>query len=210
MADRHAYHNLKILAQIEQSPRLTNRILARKLGVSVKLAHGLLGNLVTKGLLHIRKRHSRRWDYFLTAKGIAEKARLTYHFVEFSMQFYREARRRSAEVLADLSRRGVRSVALLGATELAEIASLGAGERGIEIVDVFDGARSGRAFLGVTVRPLAEMNDTRADAILMTAFDPAHPMARDYFPAGAPRNTRLVWIFGDSITTLETEKEPAQ
>jgi len=193
--DRHAYHNYQILEHVEQKQRVTNRVMARKLDVSVKLAHELLGKLVRKGLLHVRKQHARRWDYFLTPQGMAEKARLTYQFLDFSMQFYREARRRSAEALSTLSKSGARTVAFLGATELAEIATLGAQEWGLEILDVFDGERAGLPFLGRTVRPLSEVGACKADGILVTAFDPAEPMARHYLPPGAEQDTRLVWIF---------------
>ena len=107
---------------MEETPRVTNRAIASKLGVSVKLAHELLGKLVSKGLLHVKKHHARRWDYFLTPRGLAEKARLTYEFLDFSFQFYREARRRSADLIAKLKQAGVKSVAFLGTGELAEIA----------------------------------------------------------------------------------------
>src|SRR3990172_8324088 len=118
--DKHAYHTFQILEHVEKTPLLTNRRLANKLNVSVKLAHSLLTQLVTKGLLHIRKRNSRRWDYFLTPQGIAEKARLTYEFLDFTMQFYREARKRSAQVLSQLKKEGVERIAFLGVSELAE------------------------------------------------------------------------------------------
>ena len=106
-------------------------------------------------MLDIRKHHSRRWDYFLTPKGIAEKARLTYEFMDFTMQFYREARRRSSEVLAQARKSGVTRVAFLGASELAEIAYLGIQEQKLQLVDVFDDARAGQEFLGLKVRPVS-------------------------------------------------------
>jgi len=193
--ERHAYHHYRILEHVEQTPRVTNRVIARKLDVSVKLAHDLLTNLVKKGLLHIAKRHARRWDYFLTPSGLAEKARLTCEFLDFSLQFYREARRRSAEALAQASKERVRKVAFLGATELAEIAALGAREWNIEIVDVFDDAKAGQSFLGLTVRPVAELASTRARRILVTAFDPKEPMSRRYLPGGAKDDGRFMWIF---------------
>jgi len=67
--DRHAYHTLQILDHVEKTPLLTNRRVASKLDVSVKLAHALVKQLVQKGMLDIRKHHARRWDYFLTPKG---------------------------------------------------------------------------------------------------------------------------------------------
>jgi len=203
--DRHAYHTFQILDHVEKTPVVTNRLLAAKLNVSVKLAHGLLRQLVKKGLLHIHKRNSRRWDYFLTPQGIAEKARLTCEFLDFTMQFYREARRRSARVMAALRNEGVERIAFLGATELAEIAYLGLQEHRLNLVDVFDDDRAGREFLGIRVSPVREMDETSAQRILVTAFDPALPMGERYVPeaaaellrseAGGSLEGRLVWVF---------------
>ncbi len=199
--DKHAYHVLQILDHVETTPLVTNRSLARKLNVSVKLAHELLTKLVNKGLLHVKKHHARRWDYFLTPRGIAEKARLTYEFLGFSMQFYREARRRSAELLAELKRQGVRKVAFLGVGELAEIVYLGVCELGMEIVDVFDAEAAGKTFLRLRVRPARELRGSTAERIIVTAFDPKLPMGPDYLPDDAPDDDRLVWVF--------TREEPA-
>ena len=204
--DRHSYHTFQILDHVEKTPLLTNRRVATKLGVSVKLAHALLTLLVQKGMLDIRKHHSRRWDYFLTPKGIAEKARLTFEFMDFTMQFYRDARRRSSEVLAQVRKSGVTRVAFLGASEMAEIAYLGIQEQKLLLVDVFDDARAGQEFLGLTVRPISDMPLSAAEKVLVTAFDPALPMGRNYLPPGlvsaaengedtSHANPRLIWVF---------------
>jgi predicted transcriptional regulator len=210
--DRHDYHTLQILDHVENTPLVTNRKVASKLDVSVKLAHALLRQLVQKGMLSIQKRHSRRWDYFLTPKGIAEKARLTYEFMSFTMQFYRAARRRSSEVLAQARKSGVTRVAFLGVSELAEIAYLGVQEQKLQLVDVFDEERAGQEFMGVKTRPVAEMPGSAAEKILVTAFDRTMPMGERYLPPaiaraapGFPASTgesrlkndpRLIWIFG--------------
>ena len=151
--DRHAYHTLQILDHVEKTPLVTNRKVATKLDVSVKLAHALAQAACPEGDAEYPKHHSRRWDYFLTPKGIAEKARLTYQFMDFTMQFYREARRRSSEVLAQARKAGVRRVAFLGVSELAEIAYLGIQEQKLQLVDVFDDARAREKFLGVEGPP---------------------------------------------------------
>ena len=205
--DRHAYHTLQILDHVEKTPLLTNRRVASKLDVSVKLAHALVKQLVQKGMLDIRKHHSRRWDYFLTPKGIAEKARLTYEFIDFTMQFYREARRRSSEVLAQARKSGVTRVAFLGASELAEIAFLGIQEQRLQLVDVFDDALAGQKFLGLPVRPVSELPLSAAEKVLVTAFDRTLPMDRHYLPPGvgpaagngedhSHADPRLMWVFG--------------
>jgi predicted transcriptional regulator len=214
--DRHDYHTLQILDHVETTPLVTNRKVATKLDVSVRLAHALLRQLVQKGMLNIQKLHARRWDYFLTPKGIAEKARLTYEFMDFTMQFYRAARRRSSEVLAQARKSGVTRVAFLGVSELAEIAYLGVQEQKLQLVDVFDDARAGQEFMGVKARPLAEIPASAAEKILVTAFDRTMPMSEHYLPPAIARaetgqpasargeerlknDPRLLWVFGPQL-----------
>ncbi|MCK4375287.1 MAG: hypothetical protein KAX19_08160, partial [Candidatus Brocadiae bacterium] len=175
--DSQRYYELKILEQVEAAPELPRRAAASKLGVSVKLAHKLLSGLVERGMLHVTKENSRHWRYFLTPEGLAEKARLTREFIEFSFEFYREARRRSARACRDLSEAGFRRVAFLGLGELAEICYLGVQEWGLELVEVFDRARAGRQFFGCRVRPIEEAPESEAERIIVTSFDPRNPMS---------------------------------
>ena len=115
--DQSEYHQLEILKSVDESPHLNNRKAASKLGVSVKLAHKILGTMVSKGYLSIKKENSRSWNYFLTPNGIMEKGRLTMSFFQFSMQFYKGARRKSASLCRKLSEQGKKTVILLGAGE---------------------------------------------------------------------------------------------
>jgi DNA-binding MarR family transcriptional regulator len=194
--DRNALYELDILRAVEQDCRLTNRSVARQLGVSLKLAHQLLARMVEKGLLHVRVVHARRWDYFLTPQGLAEKTRLTLEFLEFSMRFYREARRRSADLCLSLRRHGVRTVAFLGAGDLAEIAYLGVRESELSLTEVYDDTASRGRFMAVPVRPLQSVAQTRADAVVVCCYDARAPMREGFLPPGVPRHPRMHWIFG--------------
>ena len=148
---------LELLKQVEESPLLNNRMVASKLGCSVKLAHDLLNKIATKGLVNIKKHHSRRWDYFLTPKGITEKARLTYEFLDFSMQFYREARKRSSQLCKDLKEKGINKVVFIGAGDLAEIVYLGVKEWDLELTEVY--ADTGKKnFMDVELKPYSDFN----------------------------------------------------
>jgi DNA-binding MarR family transcriptional regulator len=194
--DPERYYELKILEHVADRPELPRRVAASELGVHVKLAHKLLTGLVERGLLHVRKENPRRWRYFLTPRGVAEKARLTQEFIEFSFQFFGEARRRSAQVCRDLSEAGVHRVAFLGLGELAEIAYLGVREWGLELVEVFDRRQSGKMFFGCTVRPLEALAECKAERIVVTTFDPKRPMSPGYLPEPVSADPRMVWIFG--------------
>jgi hypothetical protein len=194
--DPHALHELDLLRTVEQDCRLTNRSAARKLGVSLKLAHQLLARMVERGLLHVRVIHARRWDYFLTPRGLAEKTRLTLEFLEFSMRFYREARRRSSSLCRELHRRGVRSVAFLGAGDLAEIAYLGVREWDLNLSAVYDDAAAPGPFLGLPVERFDAVTGTRAEAVVVCCYDARAPMREGFLPPAVTRPARLYWIFG--------------
>lgn len=192
----NALHELDLLRTVEQDCRLTNRIAARKLGVSLKLAHQLLARMVEKGLLHVRVVHARRWDYFLTPRGLAEKTRLTLEFLEFSMRFYREARRRSSSLCKELRRRGVRSVAFLGAGDLAEIAYLGVREWDLNLCAVYDDAAAPGPFLGLPVQRFDGLAGTTAGAVMVCCYDARAPMREGFLPPAVTRQAGLYWIFG--------------
>jgi hypothetical protein len=211
IVDSHAYYDLQILNHLEQAPYTTNRVAAAKLGVSVKLTHSVLKGLIRRGCIHVRKRDGRSLYYLLTPKGIAEKVRLTYAFLDFSTQFYREARRRSSEVCKGLALAGVKAVAFLGCGDLAEISYLGVKEHGLVLTEVFDDAAAGRMFLGLVVKPVSEVfpketmhGQARFERVLVTAYDPTQPARRRYLPPGVAPDERLVWVFDSGEMVEET------
>lgn len=193
--DKNALLELEILKHVEQTPRLNNRMAARKLGVSVRLAHEILKKMVSKGLLHVKKEHARRWDYFLTPHGISEKSRLTYEFLDFSFHFYREARKRSAQLCRDLAENGVKRIAFLGAGEMAEIVYLGVVEWGLRLIEVYDGEKHGQRFMSHYVKPITELPMADCDKLIVCLYYKPHPMTANYLPDGVQRDPRMVWVF---------------
>ncbi len=207
--DGHAYYEFKILEHLEESPVITHRMAADKLGVSVKLTHSLMRGLIKRGWIHATRKDGRSLYYFLTPQGIAEKVRLTYEFVRFSHQFYKQARRRSSEVCRDLAIAGVRRIAFLGCGDLAEISYLGVSEHGLKLVAVFDDDHAGEAFLGLAIKPSSSLPPGRLagddgstvsrsndfERVLVTSFDPAFPLKEHYLPPGLEADERFVWVF---------------
>ena len=198
------YHELEILKEVEESPLLNNRKAASKLGVSVKLAHEVLSRMVKKGLLHIKKEHSRRWDYFLTPKGLAQKARLTLSFLDFSMQFYREARRKSASLCRNMSESGVKEVILLGANELSEIVYLGMQEWGLYLDKVLDfNVAEGQKFMGVEVGSADNLSEYKGKDIIVCFSDPVEPLKEKFLPEGIEEMEGMRWVFEEFTRDCE-------
>ena len=191
--DQTEYHELEILKSVKEDSHLNNRKAASKLGVSVKLAHTILNRMVSKGLLKIKKENSRKWHYFLTPNGIMEQARLTMSFFDFSMQFYKEARKLSAQLCRQLAEEGKKDIILLGAGEMAEITYLGIQEWNLNLVDVIRLQNEPDKFMGLTT--VDSCPDNEHDAIIVCTYDPLEPMAKNYVPEGIKKSEKMVWIF---------------
>jgi EPS-associated MarR family transcriptional regulator len=83
---------LRVLRLLERTPHLTQRELARELGVSLGKANYCLSALLSKGFVKVQNfRHSknkRGYVYLLTPEGVAAKASLTRHFLARKREEY--------------------------------------------------------------------------------------------------------------------------
>src|SRR3979409_517682 len=97
--DIEAHRDLKLLEAVEQDSRVTQRSLANKLGMALGLTNIYLKRLVRKGYVKCVNVQSNRLRYLLTPTGIAEKTRLTFEFMEYSLVLYRQVRQHLRAVL---------------------------------------------------------------------------------------------------------------
>lgn len=167
---------LGLLSAVERDSALTQRHLARELGIALGLANAYLRRCAKKGLIKVRQAPLNRYAYYLTPRGFAEKSRLTAEYLTVSLDFFRRARRDCAALLAACDARGWRRVALAGAGELAEIALLGATETAVEIVAVIEPAGPRRCAGRPVVADLAAALALPLDAVIIT--DTRAPQAR--------------------------------
>ncbi len=195
--EKNQLFELEILKHVEDDARLNNRLVASKLGCSVKLAHELLRKMVDRGCLHIKKLHARRWDYFLTPKGIAEKARLTREFISFSRYFYHEARKASSMLCRCLAERRCKTVGFIGTGDLAEIFYLGVKEWNLEVKAVYADTRD--KFLGIPVKEFSELVCADVDALIICTYDEHNPMLKFELPAGITRTDKMYWLFDEEF-----------
>ena len=142
---------LELLDAIGKRSDISQRHLARHLGVALGLANSYLKRCIRKGLIKIRQAPANRYLYYLTPKGFAEKSRLTAKYLSISFDFYRQASASCTRVLEGCAARGWRRVLLCGVSDLAEIASLRALETDVEIVGVYDADSEQTRFVGLDV-----------------------------------------------------------
>lgn len=158
---------LELLASVEANRHVSQRTLATRLGIAVGLANGYLRRCVRKGWIKMSKAPARRYAYYLTPKGFAEKSRLTAEYLTISFDFFRNARTECLRAFRAAEARGLRRIVLYGAGELAEIATLAARETEIEFVAILAPGRNERELAGLPV--VADLDDAGDfDAVLLT------------------------------------------
>jgi EPS-associated MarR family transcriptional regulator len=83
---------LKVLREIKESPELTQREIAARLGISVGKANFLVKSLVGRGFVKAsnfkNSNNKVSYLYVLTPQGIEAKARATYRFLRQKMEEY--------------------------------------------------------------------------------------------------------------------------
>lgn len=137
-----------LLSAVDDAEQHTQRSLASQLDMALGLANALLRRCVSKGLIKIQTAPARRYAYYLTPKGFAEKSRLVAEYLATSLNFFRHARSQYEDSFQLLLARGITRVAIAGNGELAEIALLSASSIGVTIAAVIAPGRNIEQFHG--------------------------------------------------------------
>ena len=110
----------RVLRALQDNPRLTQRELSERLGVSLGATNFVLRALMDKGAIKIRnfRGNTRKlsYAYILTPNGLAEKASLTARFLERKQKEYESLKAEIEAVSKELEQE------TLPATDAASIA----------------------------------------------------------------------------------------
>ena len=145
------YRSFLLLSELSGDERLSQRELARRLGIALGLVNSYLKNLVAKGFVRVNNFPKNRYAYLLTPTGFTEKSRLAYQHLSYFSGLYTVARQDYLKLFRRLAAEGVKGVAFCGIDEVAEIAYLSLKETGMELDLAMDAAAVGRKFMDRSV-----------------------------------------------------------
>lgn len=165
---------LGLLESVERGGQQSQRRVASELGVALGLVNAYLKRCVNKGLVKVRSTPARRYAYYLTPHGFAEKSRLTLEYLSGSLSLFRQAKKGCTEALIAARKRGCARLAVLGANELAEIAAICSLDLGITIAAVVDAQSDLARFIGVPVVKSFDAVGDSIDALLVADLTATH------------------------------------
>lgn len=169
---------LGLLDAVEQDRAQSQRHLAAELGIALGLVNAYLKRCVKKGLVKVRGAPARRYAYYLTPQGFAEKSRLTVEYLSYSFGFFRQAKTDCSELFRAAKSRGVRTILLAGESDLAEIAALCTMEHGIDIVGLVQDDSAKSEFMGAPIFPSFGAVTVPFDCVLVTSVTDAHAVSK--------------------------------
>jgi DNA-binding MarR family transcriptional regulator len=159
---------LGLLESVQRGDIYSQRRLASDLGIALGLVNAYLKRCVTKGLVKVGEAPARRYAYYLTPQGFAEKSRLTVEYLSYSFSLFRQAKNDCTAVLQVALARDLKQIAFVGVSDLAEIAAICSLDCGIASVAIIDGHSELARFAGMPVVKCFENVDSRVDAVLIT------------------------------------------
>ena len=166
--DQH--RRLQILDALSSDDSLTQRDISSRLGMALGLANSYIKNLISKGYITVKSIPPRRFAYYLTPKGFAEKTRLTYDLLHDYTRIYREARNSLKILFSELEATGMKQVVFAGADEVAEIAYITLHEMDIALAGVVDDELAGKKFFGSDVRRIEDIAGMTYDCVVVTSY----------------------------------------
>ncbi len=194
--DVQGRRDLQLLTEVERDAAITQRSLAEKLGVALGLTNLYLKRLARKGYIKITTLPHHRIKYLLTPSGLAEKTRLTYEYMRYSLSYYRDMREQLRRVLADVSRAGAKRVVVYGTGELAELAYLSIREMDVTLVGFVDG-NDRRAFLSYPVWPVETLREWEFDALVIAELEGVKHLRAKLVRQGIP--ARKIFSLGPVV-----------
>jgi DNA-binding Lrp family transcriptional regulator len=197
--DVESRRDLQLLEALEQESRITQRSLASRLGIALGLTNLYLKRLIRKGYVKCVTVAPNRLVYSLTPRGMVRKGRLTYEFMKYSLDFYRDARQHLRRSLVQAVAEEKR-IAVYGTGDAAELVYLLIRDMGLELVAVFDAAADGQ-FLGLPVRPLSEHAGVTYDVFIVAVLER---------PAGTVKLLRQAGVPDDKVLMLRPDWSAAR
>jgi hypothetical protein len=201
----YEHHVRRLLDAFELEAEVSQRSLAKQLGVALGLTNLLVKHLVGKGWVRANRIRPNRMRYLLTPAGILEKTRMSRAYFENSLQFYREARDRIRQRFSTLSANwptdgapsAPKRIVFYGAGEVAEIGFVCLVETDLQLIGVVDSDRT-KPFFGLTVSSREDIeglavNGQPFDVVVVMSFGNPDALRHDVLGLRLPVD-RVFWL----------------
>jgi len=164
--------DLRLLEELERNPIISQRELSHKFGIALGVTNACLKRMARKGLIRIRGLNHRKIGYYLTPKGFAEKAKLSFHLISYIVQHYSELKKIISQRLLEMQADGLQRIAFYGVSDEMEVAYVTLQGVNLKLVGIVedDEKMTSRIIFGYEIEPVSRVQELKPDGILITSL----------------------------------------
>jgi len=164
--------NLQLLEEVSKDSAISQRKLSTRLGVALGVTNACLKKMVKKGHIKVKGINHKRIAYYLTPEGFTEKTRLTYHFLQHTVTYYKNLKKNITSKLEEISKTGAKRILFYGAGEVMEVAYICLNETSLELIGIIDDSEAKQAskLFGYTIHGPEAISHLRPDIVLITSI----------------------------------------
>ena len=159
--DNRSKAELELIAALENDHKVSQTALAKRLGIAAGLVNILMKRAVNRGFVKMTQIPARRYAYYLTPTGFAEKAKLVMRYLDNSLNLYRKLRVEYRDIFNALEAKGVCEVVLVGDEDIGEIAIMASFDTNITIKTLVNPASNKKKIGPVPVTNTLSKNYSR-------------------------------------------------
>ncbi len=185
---------LAILDALRHDSGLSQRDLARRLGLSGAVVNQHLRELQERGLIRFEARNGKSYRYIPTPEGEDVHAEMARGFSGEAIRIYSALKRQVGDRLQELARRDIKRIALFGASETCEVALSSLVPMPVKVVAVVDNDpdKQGSIFHGYVVSPPHVLEMVDCQAVLITSFGRRDEIRQQLEPLCRARGMEMV------------------
>ena len=164
--------NLQLLEEVSKDSNISQRKLSSSLGVALGVTNACLKKMIRKGHIKVKGINHKRIAYYLTPEGFTEKTRLTYHFLQHTVSYYKNLKQKVTSKLDLISSSGAKRIVFYGAGEVMEVAFVCLQETNFELLGIIDDSmdKQGKKIFGFNIQNSNLISKLKPDIILITSI----------------------------------------
>jgi len=143
---------LKLFNQIEKTKNHTQRSISKELNIALGLSNALIKKFLNKGFLKLSQAPMKRYFYYITPRGLIEKAKLTTEFLTSSLDFYNKIRNQYEKEFNKIKKQKPSKIILIGISEFTEIAILAAKITDVKIDYIVESNLKKKKFCDISIK----------------------------------------------------------
>ena len=143
---------LRLFNQIEKNKNHSQRSISKELNIALGLSNALIKKFLSKGFLKLSQAPMKRYFYYITPRGLIEKAKLTKEFLTSSLDFYNKIRNQYEKEFNKIKKQKPSKIILIGISEFTEIAILAAKITEVKIDYIVESNFKKKKFCDISIK----------------------------------------------------------